>query len=171
MVKLPRKFILLFVLLVLVQVFVIDNIVFWNNMHPQVYVLFVLFLPANIPGWLLLSVSFLLGLSMDIFSDTLAIHTAATVFMGFCRPGTLNMITRQLDHPGEKSPTFSTLGSLSLIAYSAILIFLHHLVLFFLEIFRLSEFGTILLRVLFSTIISIVLVIIGYALLDRTIRS
>ena len=83
------KNIIRFVVLILVQVLVLNHINFFGYLDPYLYVLFILMLPFEIPGWMLLISAFLLGLGIDLFSGTSGIHTAASVFMAFCRPAML----------------------------------------------------------------------------------
>lgn len=75
------KYAIMFVSLVLVQVLILNNIQFSGFVNPYVYVLFILLLPFTIPGYLLLGLSFLMGISIDIFSNTLGLHAAASVFL------------------------------------------------------------------------------------------
>ncbi len=88
---LPRN-IIRFVLLVLFQVLVFNNIQLGGYLNPYIYVLFLLLMPFETPRWLLLVAAFTLGISIDVFSNTLGIHTSATVFMAFIRPFVLDFI-------------------------------------------------------------------------------
>lgn len=140
-------------------------------MNPQLYVLFILALPVNIPGWFLLLLSFFLGLFMDAFSDSLAIHAAASVLMAFCRPAALRVILGATLPEEEIKPGFSKLGGARLVVYSLSLIVIHHSALFFLEIFHFAEAWQTLQRILFSSLLSLVFVLIGFAFLDRSLSS
>ncbi len=171
MLRIHWRFVVLFFGLVFVQVLLLNNVLLGGYASPQVYVLFVLMLPVNVPGWLLLFSSFALGLVVDAFSDSLAIHTAATVFMAFCRPAMIRFFTGNMVLQGQEIPSFSIFGSFSLILYSLVLIFLHHISLFFLEVFNFGEFVQTLSRIIISTGLTLVFVIIGFALLDRSFSN
>ena len=80
-----------FVMLVLVQVFVLDNIQFLGYISPMIYILFILSLPVRFPRGVVLILAFLLGLTIDIFNNTMGIHAFATVFAAFIRPTIINM--------------------------------------------------------------------------------
>ena len=56
-----------FVILVFIQVAILNNIQISGFINPYVYVLFILLLPFETPNWVLLVLSFFLGLSVDIF--------------------------------------------------------------------------------------------------------
>lgn len=87
------KNIIRFIVLLLLQVMVFNNIQLSGFLNPYLYVLFILLLPFETPPWLLLVLSFFMGLSVDVFSNTLGIHASACVFMGFLRPFILNYIS------------------------------------------------------------------------------
>lgn len=86
------KIIFRFILLVLVQVLLFNKIRFAGFINPFVYPLFILLLPVRIPKTLLLLLSFITGLTIDIFSDTMGMHAAATVFLGYLRPAILKLL-------------------------------------------------------------------------------
>ena len=72
-----------FILLVLVQVLVLNNIQFLGYIDPYLYILFILVLPVQMPRWFLLILAFALGITIDIFSNTLGMQAFATVFIAF----------------------------------------------------------------------------------------
>jgi len=77
---------LIFILLIMAQVLVFNNIQFSGYVNPYVYIMFILLLPVDIPAWLLLLLSFATGLIIDFFSGTPGMHTSATLTAGFVRP-------------------------------------------------------------------------------------
>ena len=83
--RLIIRYILQFVLLVLVQVLLLNNIAFSGILNPYLYVYFLIILPVDFRPTLGLIIGFLLGLSIDLFSQTLGMHTIATTFAAFCR--------------------------------------------------------------------------------------
>ncbi len=168
MLRMNWRFVFLFAGLVLVQVLILNNMMLGGYANPQLYILFVLMLPVNVPGWLLLASSFVLGLILDAFSDTMAIHAAATVFMAFCRPAMIRFVTGNAMMQGREIPSFSVFGGFSLILYALAMILLHHTVLFFLEIFHFAEFVQTLSRIMISAGLTVVFAIIGFALLERS---
>ena len=157
-----------FILIVLIQVYVLDKIEVSGFIRPYLYVLFILMLPIEISGWLLLITAFLTGLAIDIFSLTPGMHTAATVFLAFCRPGVINLLGVRRDdlQPGQ-FPNVTDFGFPWFITYTLILVFLHHLALFYIEIFRFNEFLITLLKVLINTVITVILIVIAQFLFVR----
>lgn len=150
-----------FAVLVLLQVVVFNNIGLYNMVNPYVYVLFVLLLPLETPLYLLLSLSFLMGLSIDIFSNTGGMHAAASTLMAFVRPLILLIITPRGGYEHQPVPNLRNMGIQWFLTYSTILVLVHHLLLFQLEVFRINEFLITFTRSILSTIFTLVLIFIS----------
>ncbi len=154
------KNIIRFILLVLVQVAILNNIQVSGYINPYVYVLFILALPFEIPKWLLLGVAFLLGLTIDIFSGTPGVNASASVFMGYLRPYILNLLSPRDGYEIGTSPNVSYFGFSWYFKYAVVLVFAHHIFLFFIEVFSFANIGATLLRIFISTILSLTLIFI-----------
>jgi len=150
-----------FIVLIFLQVLILDNINFGGHVNPYLYVYFILLLPFETPGWLLLISSFLLGFSIDLFSGTPGMHTASSVLMAFARPIIIKRIGSSKEFESGMEPSIRDLGFRWFFTYSLILIFIHHLALFYIEVFRLSGFFNTFQRVIYSTIFTVILVIIS----------
>jgi hypothetical protein len=165
------KYIILFIILAAAQVFVFNNVHLSGFINPYIYVLFILILPFDISGWLLLLLSFFTGLTIDFFEHTPGIHAAATVFMGWARPAIIRLVGEKEDLEPGQYPNVKDFGALWFFTYSVILVLLHHTALYYIEVFRLSEFFNTLLKVVINTAITTVLiVIIQYLFYSRTKR-
>ena len=155
-------------ILVLIQVLVLNNIQFSGLVNPYLYVLFILLLPFETPGWLLLMSSFLIGMLVDIFpqgidsnSNTIGLHASATVFAGFFRPLILKFISPKDGYEIGTKPSIKYYGLRWFIRYSTIIVILHHVVLFFLEDPNLSNLLSTLSSILFSFVFTMILIIIS----------
>ena len=157
-----------FVLLIFLQLFVLNNIQFSGFVNPYLYVMFILLLPFKISGWFMLIMAFVLGLIIDIASGTIGYHTMATVFMAYFRYHLLQLIAPHDGYDSGTSPTISSLGFSWFFKYSSILVFAHHLVLFWIESFRLNDLFPATLRALASSIFTILLVLICQFLTTRS---
>lgn len=157
-----------FIILVLVQVVLLNNIRLGGYINPYIYVLFVMLLPVRAPKTLLLVLSFILGLTVDVFSNTLGLHAAATVFLGFARPGILRAISPREGYEADSSPTIKQMGLQWFLIYCVVMVLSHHIVLFFIEVFRFSEFFSTLTRAFLSSIITIIIIFISQFLFGST---
>ena len=86
--------ILRFLVVILFQVLVMDNVMINGYLIPQVYLLFILLMPFETPRWMQLVSGFLLGMGIDLFLNTPGMHTFATVAVAFVRPYFLNLLWR-----------------------------------------------------------------------------
>jgi rod shape-determining protein MreD len=161
------KYGFMYIVLVLVQVLLINNVQLGGMYSPFIYILFILLLPFDTPRYLLLILGFLLGLTIDIFSNTPGIHASATVFVAFLRPGVLMLISsRDVYEPGS-APRISTYGFEWFLKYAAILILAHNLFLFFAEAFTLHGFFHTLLKAIINAFLSIILIVLSQYLVFR----
>ena len=154
-------------ILVLFQVLVLNNIQVSGYINPYMYVLFILLLPFETPRWLLLISGFAIGISIDLFANTLGMHTSATVFMAFLRPYVLNLLKQHDDYEQSTYPRLYYYGFTWFLKYSLVLVFLHHTFLFYVEAFRTTFFFHTLLRVLLSTLFSVFLIILSQFFIYR----
>ena len=159
------KNIINFILLVLVQTLILNNIQFLGFVNPCLYLLFILSQPVRQSRVLTLILAFVLGITIDIFSNTLGMHTFATVFVAYIRIYVIRMFV-SLDDGVNLVPTFKTFGIASYIKYLAVIVVVHHSLLFFLEAFSFVNFIQILIRIAASSVITILL-IIGVRSLSR----
>lgn len=154
-----------FIILVLTQVLVLNNIQFLGFINPYIYILFILSLPVRLPRWLTLVFGFALGIIIDAFSNTLGMHAFASVLIAYARSFVIKLFTA-IDEGNNPTPSFHSFGVGAYVKYVFVLVFLHHASLFFLEAFSFSHFWLILFKTVLSSIIS-VLIILGIRSLNR----
>ncbi|OUS03375.1 rod shape-determining protein MreD [Flavobacteriales bacterium 33_180_T64] len=147
-----------FVVLILAQALIFNNINFMGSINPYPYILFILLFPVKNNRSLFIFLSFMLGLFVDIFSDSGGIHAAACVTIAFIRPAVLKFAFGMVyEHQNIK---FDTTEFGNRVIYFSIIIVLHHFIMFLLEIFNISNIILILQKTLFSSIFTIILCIL-----------
>lgn len=161
------RYLYLFVLLLLLQVLVLNQVRLGGYINPHLYILFILMLPMHVPGWLLLLSAFGLGLGVDMFSDSLGMHAGASVFMAFCRPGVIRLISGKTEFESGATPSLASQGLGWVFLYSLLLVLLHHSALFFLEVFSLNHFWITTQRTLVSSAFTLLFVMAGFMLFGR----
>jgi rod shape-determining protein MreD len=154
------RFSLIFILLILLQVLLFDNIQFSGYINPYVYVMFILLLPIEIPSWLLLLLSFATGLIIDFFSGSPGMHSFATVLAGFVRPYILRLVSPRDGYEPGSDPSMLTYGFRWFFIYTLLIILIHHTALFYLEVFRFADFFRTMLRVLLSSMFTIAFILL-----------
>lgn len=147
-----------FILLILAQVALFNKINLFGFVNPYPYILFILLYPVNGNKNGLLLASFLLGITMDMFSNSGGVHAAACVTLAYLRPSFFKFsFGLSYEYQTVKINERLTPERFSFILIS---ILTHHIILFLLEIFRFSFFWNILLRTILSTIFTLLLCII-----------
>ncbi|HUS86441.1 MAG TPA: hypothetical protein VMW76_04295 [Bacteroidales bacterium] len=144
-----------------------DNIQFSGYVNPYIYILFIILLPFEIPAWLLLILSFLSGLIVDLFTGIPGLHASATLFAGFVRPYILAVIAPREGYEQGESPGLKRYGFRWFLLYIAVIILVHHIALFYLEVFSITYFFRTLARVLLSSIFSITFILLIQTLIIR----
>ena len=143
---------------VLLQVLVLNEVLFSAYINPFLYVLLIINLPLKTPKWFLLVYVFLLGFSIDIFSGSLGFHSTATVLNAFLKPF-ISKITIPHNILGESDEiTMKKIGTKSFITFSLFLILIHNSCLFIIEhlSFNLALSG----KVLASSVATLIIVLI-----------
>jgi rod shape-determining protein MreD len=151
---------LIFILLILLQVLLFNNIQFSGYVNPYVYIMFILLLPVEIPSWLLLLLSFITGLTIDFFSGSPGMHTSATVLAGFVRPYVLRLVSPRDGYESGNDPSMIAYGFRWFFIYSLLIVLVHHTTLFYIEVFRFADFFRTMLRVLLSSLFSMAFILL-----------
>ncbi len=147
-----------FVLLVTIQVLVLNNIQFLGYINPYIYILFIISLPVQVNRHLIILLGFLLGLIIDMFTNTPGMHAFATVLIAYLRYGTIRLFT-SIEEGSNPTPSFFTFGVAAYIKYVFVLVFIHHTTLFLLEAFSLIDIKTIILKILLNTVVTLLIIL------------
>lgn len=161
------RYALTFISLIAIQLLVLNNIKLGGYINPYIYILFIMLLPFEIKGWLLLLFGFLTGLTMDAFTGTLGMHSSATLFIAFLRPYILTNISTHSTTDKKGRPTMSMTDLGWFIRYSVFIVIAHHVMLFYLETFSFTHFFHTLLRVILSSIVTIFFILLSQFLFIR----
>jgi len=147
-----------FILFLAVQIVIFNNMNFLGYIIPLPYILFIILYPVNGNRSGLLLASFLLGLTMDFFSNSGGIHATACLILAYVRPTIFKFsFGISYEYQTIKLNDVLTPERFSFILMSVVI---HHVTLFILEAFQISFFWDILLRTLLSTVFTIISCII-----------
>jgi hypothetical protein len=160
------KYALMFVGLILIQVLILNQVEFSGFVNPYIYVLFILLLPLSSPRYVVLLLAFLVGITVDYFSNSLGMHSFATVFVAYLRPFVIRLISNReedrSDYPGLMQNNLRWF-----LSYITIMIVIHHTVLFYLEVFTFTNFFETLFRVFISAFFSIFVIVLSQFIIFR----
>jgi len=145
-----------FIVLVFFQVTVFNNMQFFGYVTPYPYILFILLYPLNTNRHLFLIFSFLLGLILDVFNNSGGVHTTACITLAFFRENLLKMSFGYSYeyHMMRITDKFSS----ELVTYIVTSVLIHHTILIGLEVFNFDFILEILLRIISSSIFTILLI-------------
>lgn len=150
--------ILRFIFLIVIQVFLLDNIQVMGYITPMIYILIILLLPIELPRWASLLIAFALGLIIDMFNNTGGIHTAATVLIAFLRNPVIKLFISE-EEISKPTPSISNFGLSAYLKYLILLVLTHHIVLFTLASFSLFNITLLLPKIFISSLVTIILVL------------
>lgn len=151
--------IVFFVLLVLAQVLLLNNIHFFSLATPFLYIYFILKLPIRTSYSWVVFLSFLIGLIIDWLSMTGGLHAASATLIGLVRGSLISLYSNE-DVPEEASPSVRTFGGGSFFKFVCLFVLIHHLALFTIESFTFFDPVYLLMRIVSSSVLTILLIYI-----------
>ena len=160
MIRVWSRVVIYFLVFVLLQVLVMNNIHLFRLVTPFVYIYVILKLPVDMTRSATILISFLLGLVVDIFSNTFGMHAAACSFIGFVRMPLLDRFVDVKDLPEQSIPSYSLFGYAKFIRYALVLVVLHHVTLFVIEAFTFFQPLFMVMRMMLSILLSFLLILI-----------
>lgn len=166
------KNILRFILFILFQVYVLNKIPpLHQYITPILYFLFILWLPFYINRFWLLVIGFITGLSLDYFTGTPGLHAAACVLVAYLRPIVISLLkSKETQEFSYKEPSPKALGRSPYLVYILILTLAHNGYIVFLEWLSFGSFFHFIIKVIATSAISILLILITEMLFSRTLK-
>lgn len=147
-----------FVGLVLLQVLVLNQVHIYGYATPFLYIYFILKVNSKVGRNELMIWAFMLGLAVDIFSNTPGMNAAAATCLAFFRTSLLQMVTlRSLDETFR--PGIWSLGFSSFFRYSLLTSALFCTVLLLIDTFTFLHWGKLLLKIISSTFSTVILIL------------
>ena len=155
------KYIILFILIVLLQTLIFNNLVIQHLFYciPIVYLFFIFTLPIHTKSIIVIFLGFILGFTIDVFCNTLGVNAAATTFVAFLRQPVLHIFLRDKEDVQKGIPSIKVLGWATYLKYTILLLSIQILSIAFLEYFDYYNWSNFLPRVLSSILLSILIII------------
>lgn len=144
-----------FLILCLAQVLVLNRINLFGCATPFLYVYFILMFRRGHPRWAVLLWSFMLGLCVDIFSNTPGVAASSCTITALLQPYVLNLFMTR-DSADDLKPCMATLGTAKYLCYALVLTFVYTILFFTTEAFSFFNWQQWLLDIGGSTVITVV---------------
>lgn len=152
-----------FVVIMLIQVLIFNQLQFFGICHPYVFILFLMMMPITLSRQADMFIGAAVGLAMDLFCNSLGVHMAACVLITYMRrPMISNLVMDDERLNGEINS--KTIGTANFIKYAATLIFIYHILAVLLNAWSFAHLGQNMLQIILSSLLSS-LIIIGYDIL------
>ena len=152
------KYIILLPFFLFVQIYILNEVMFASYINPYLYLIILFVMPFKTQKWFLLIYAFILGLSVDIFSETLGMHSSACLIIALLKPAITKITIPHNIIEENDELIVQKIGIKSFILFTSIVVFIHHSILFILE--HASIDLRILLKIILSTIISSIIITI-----------
>ena len=152
------KYLALLPLYVLLQILVLNEILFSSYINPFLYIILIISLPLRTPKWFLLIYAFLLGFLIDLLSANLGFHSTATVLVAFIKP-LISRITIPYNILAESDEiTLRKIGTKAFFTFSLFIIITHNSCLFITSHLHLNI--AVSIKIICSSTITLLLVLI-----------
>jgi len=157
--------IILALILILSQGLFFNNINFLGSINPFIYIFFIAYFPLKNNRSFFIFCAFIFGLIIDVFSDTHAIHAAATLTIAFLRPYFLKLyFGMAYEHQVVK---FNSIELRQNLFYLLSIILIHHLILFGMETFDISKISLVIKNTFKTAIFTLITIYILFELIIK----
>ncbi len=146
------------------QVLLINRLQLGGVCHPFIYILPLLTMPITLPRWADMLIGLAAGLLMDVFCNSLGVHTAACIMLMYARRPLISLWFSDTERLTD-TLNMRAVGIAPFIKYASVLVVAHHLLVFFLTAWTMQLWWYTLLTTLVSSIISLAL-ILGYLVIE-----
>ena len=150
--------IILFLVLIPAQAVIFNNLILFNVALPLVFIYLIISLPVTLSTNWSLTIGFVTGLAVDIFSDTPGMNALACTNLAFLRKSVYHLYMSYDDDLSGLRPSISTMGSAAYFKYLLTMVFVYCLMLFAIEAFQFFNIRLLLMRTVFSTIFTFIII-------------
>lgn len=145
---------LMAIVLILAQVLVFNHVCLFGIAVPFVFIYVLLRLPVTLSKEWLFTIAFAVGITVDIFSDTQGMNALACTITFALRRPVLRLYFSRDDELSNPCPGIASLGFPVYLKYALSMSLIYCSIIFFIESVDVYGFGTMLLRIIASTILT-----------------
>ncbi|MBD5225719.1 MAG: rod shape-determining protein MreD [Bacteroidales bacterium] len=158
MAKEALKFALMFVLLILAQVVVFNHICLFGVAIPLVFIYFVIKLPLTLGINWVMTLSFLLGLTVDIMSNTQGMNALACTILAVTRAPVLHLYMPRQETISNPEISCNTVGTAVFMKYALTLCAIYCALFFIIESLTFFDPMLLALKIVSSTLLTFVVI-------------
>ena len=139
------RYLLLFVVCILVQALIFNHIVLFHVAIPIVFIYFLVRLPIQLKLPYLFTLAFLLGLIIDIFSDTPGVNALACTLIAALREPIYYAYMAKDDTTSRITPSVSSMGIMEYSKYLFTFVVIYCILTFTIEYFSFADVKAIVI--------------------------
>lgn len=157
----------LFLVLVPAQAVIFNNLILFNVAIPLVFIYLIISLPITLSTNWAVTIGFITGLAVDIFSDTPGVNALACTTLAFVRKPVYHLYMSFDDDLSGQRPSIASMGAAAYMKYMLTMVFIYCVLVFSIEAFQFFNLRLLLMRTIFSTVFTFIII---YAIdsLNRT---
>lgn len=159
MTKTIIQFSILFIVLVLAQAIMFNNICLFNLAVPFFFIYFIIRLPVTLAGGWVVTLSFFAGLIVDIFANTQGMNALACTLLSVMRRPVLRLYFPREDELTNPEPSIRSLGMEVYIKYLFTMVAIYCTIIFLIEAFSFFDPIRLLLRIVCSSLLTFLLLL------------
>lgn len=152
-------FAIMFVILVVVQALLMNQIVLFNCAVCFIFIYFLIKLPLGLSSNWLITLGFLLGLSVDILSDTPGLNALCCTILASLKRPVFYAYVQHDDHIRNIEPSFATMGWLSFTKYVLTMSAIYSVTVVLVEYIPYAGLLDILIRIASSAVFTFLMIL------------
>lgn len=148
------RYILMFLILIVLQAVIFNHICLFGVAIPFIFIYLLIKLPVTVSVNISMTIGFLLGLTIDIFSDTQGMNAFACLTVAALRKPILHLYLPREDDMSDPIPSVKSMGSGSYNKYAFSVCLVYCTIVFLIESFTFFNFGRLLAKIIGSAVLS-----------------
>lgn len=153
------QFFFLFIVMILTQVIVFNNICLFNYATAFIFIYLIIRLPITLNTNWVLTVSFILGLVIDVFSNTQGMNALACTILAMSRRTILRLYFPREDDLTNPEPSIKSLGLGIYTKYLLSMVLFFCIMIFTIEAFTFFNPMQLIARIVASSVLTFILIL------------
>lgn len=158
MTRTALTFLILFLILVPAQAVIFNNLILFNVAMPVVFIYLIISLPMTLPVNWATTIGFVTGLAVDAFCDTPGVNALSSTTLAFVRRPVFRLYMSYDDDLSGLRPSITSMGAPAFFKYSLTMVFVYCALMFSVEAFQFFNLRLLVMRTIFSTVYSFILI-------------
>lgn len=144
--------------MIIFQVVIFNNLIILNCAIALVFLYYIVILPISLSPNYVMSLAFLMGLSIDIFQDTPGMNAMACTIIGFIRRPVFFLYNERDEEYGSKRLGLNTLGIVPFLKYLLTIVLIYTVILYIIEALSYFDVNRLLLRIGGTTALTFIVI-------------